>query len=95
MTDVEIMLRGKPVALAPTLTAAKRVNAISSGFSGVLVQLASFNLEAYVGIVAAGLNKKANEVEEDVFATGLPNLTEKLTEFVILLSNGGEPLAGR
>jgi hypothetical protein len=49
-------------------------------------------MDAYVGVVAAGLNKKPAEVEDAVFASGLPDLNEPLSNFVSMLANGGRPL---
>lgn len=90
MSEVEINLAGKPVKLVCTLRAAKAINAMG-GFAEAFRRLAAFDLDAYVAVVAAGTNKKAADVEDAVFAAGMPNLTEKLSEYVGLLANGGRP----
>jgi hypothetical protein len=91
MSDVEITLGSEPVTLRCTLRAAKRVNA-GVGFAEILRKLAVFDQDAYVAVVAAGLDKKPADVEDAVFATGLTNLTEPLSEYVALLANGGRPV---
>jgi hypothetical protein len=91
MSEVEITLNGKAETLRCTLRAAKRVNA-GGGFVEILRKLAVFDQDAYFGVVAAGLDKKVAEVEDAVFATGLPDLTEPLSTYVNLLANGGKPM---
>ncbi|MGM4891269.1 hypothetical protein [Tardiphaga sp. 839_C3_N1_4] len=92
MSDVEIELNGKFETLRCTLKAGKLVNS-GGGFGEVLRKLAVFDMDAYVHVVAAGLGRKPADVEEAVYKTGLVDLTEKLSEFVMLLANGGRPLA--
>ena len=77
--------------LKSTLRAARIVNGMG-GFSEAFRALARFDLDAYITIVAAGLNKKPSEVEDAVYALGLPTLVEPLTKYVEYLSNGGKPL---
>jgi hypothetical protein len=89
--EVDITLNGKPTTLKSTLAAAKRVNGIAGGYMAVLGQLGTMNHDAYVQVVAAGMDKKPSEVEDDVFRTGLLKLTEPLSTFVEYLVNGGKP----
>lgn len=91
--EIEFSLNGKAETLKSTLRAAKIVSANAGGFQGVLSKLALMEFEAYVGVVSAGLARKPSEVEEAVYKTGLPNLTEPLTEYVMLLANGGKPMS--
>lgn len=91
--EVDIELNGKSETLKSTLKAAKAVNA-HGGFMNVLARLAAMDQDFYVLVVSAGLGKKPGEVEEAVFKTGLPQLTEGLSDFVLLLTNGGKPLSG-
>lgn len=93
MSEVEITLKGKSETLKCTLKAAKAVNAIAGGFQGALVRLANMEQDSYFLIVAAGLGKKPAEIENAVYETGLTNLTEPLTSYVLLLANGGKPFA--
>lgn len=93
MSEVEITLKGKSETLRCTLKAAKSVNALAGGFQGALARLANMDQEAYFLIVAAGLGKKPMEIEQAVYEAGLTNLTEPLSNFVMLLANGGKPLA--
>jgi len=91
MSEVEITLRGKSETIRCTLKAAKAVNALAGGFQGALARLANMDQEAYFQIVAAGLGKKPIDVEQAVYETGLTNLTEPLSNFVLMLANGGKP----
>lgn len=93
MSEVEISLKGRPEILRCTLKAAKSVNAVAGGFQGALARLAAMDQEAYFLIVAAGLGKRPSDVEQAVYESGLPNLTEPLSSFVLLLANGGKPLS--
>ncbi len=89
--EVEITLNGKTVTLRSSLKAAKMVNA-GGGFQDVLRKLAAFDQDYYVVVVAAGLGKNPRDVEDDVYLTGLPSLTEILSTYVGYLANGGKPL---
>lgn len=91
MSKVEITLNGKAETLRCTLRAAKRVNS-GGGFTEVLRKLSIFDQDTYFGVVAAGLDKKVTDVEDAVFATGLMNLSEPLSNFVTMLANGGNPI---
>ena len=91
MSEVEVTLNGKSQTLRCTLRAAKAVNA-GGGFMAVLSKLAAMDQDFYCLVAAAGLGKKPSEVEADVYRTGLPQLTEPLSSFVMLLANGGRPI---
>lgn len=88
--DVEINLNGEVKTLRPTLAAAKRVNA-QGGFAHVVNRIQAADLEFYILVVAAGLNKKNAEVEDAVYKTGLPALGADVVKFVNILANGGKP----
>lgn len=90
--EVSITLDGKAETLRSTLRAARIVSSLG-GFTGALKLLQEFNLEGYVAIVAAGLNKRTIDVEDAVYKTGLVELTGPLSDFVILLTQGGRPVA--
>ena len=88
--DVEINLDGKSETLRCTLAAAKRVNAMG-GFQNAVNRVNTADLDYYIQIVAAGVNKKPADVEQAVFRTGLPALSGSLVKFINLLANGGKP----
>lgn len=89
--DVELELNGETVSLACTLGAAKQINARFGSFADAARRVALFDFSAYVLIVAAGLNKKEKEVEADVFAAGIKRITKPVNDYIISLSNGGQP----
>lgn len=92
--EVSITLDGKEETLKCTLRAAKTVNA-RGGFSKALELLQALDLDTCVMIIAAGLNKKNSEVEEAVYKAGLVDLVGPVTDFTVLLANGGRPVAER
>lgn len=91
--EVIIELDGEPVILKCTLLAAKTVNAALDGFVGAFRRVQQFDLEAFGLIVAVGMGKKIpadlNDITEKVYATGMRNLSDDVTKFLTLLSNGG------
>lgn len=87
--EVTITLDGSEETLKSTLRAARDVNSACGGFIEAYRKLMAFDFDVYVAIVAAGLGKKRQDVEEAVFKTGLASLSEPLAEFVGYLSNGG------
>jgi hypothetical protein len=52
-----------------------------------------FDLDVCAAVVAAGLNKRPNEVEDAVWRAGVTNLAAPLNTFVTYLANGGKPAA--
>jgi hypothetical protein len=88
--DVEIKLDGKTETLRCSLKAARQVNALG-GFSHVATRLQSLDLEYFIRVTAAGLDKKPADIEAAVYATGLPALAGELSKYTDLLANGGKP----
>lgn len=89
--DVTFTLDGKDVTMQCTVRAWKEINSVFGSFSKAFVRLSEFDAMAYVSVVAAGLGKKASEIEGAVFATGMPDLVRPTTDYIALLSNGGRP----
>ena len=73
-----------------TLRAAKAIHAVFGSYIEAARRIEALDHTAAVAIVAAGLNKQRADVEEDVYAAGLTNLAQPLSEYVILLANGGK-----
>jgi hypothetical protein len=90
--EVDIILNGKARTLRCSLAAAKVVNAAANGCQGMIARLGMMDLDAYITVVAAGLNQKYKDVEEPVYKTGMPALNGPLIEFVTYLANGGRPI---
>jgi hypothetical protein len=91
INEVTIDLNGSPKFLRVCPRAAKEITAQFGNYMEVFQRLVNFDHAAYVAIVASGLNKKRLDVEEDVWATGLDKLTDKLSEYVGLLLRAGRP----
>ena len=95
MSEVEIVLGSGDTAKTETLVcsprAAKRVNTLG-GMAETLRRLAVFDMDAYTVVIAAGLNKNPESVENSVYSAGLVDLLEPLSTYVKLLANGGRPL---
>lgn len=90
--DVDISLNGDKSTLRCTLRAAKEINASFGDYVTAQRRLATYDLAAYVAIVAAGLGKTSKEVEAAVYNNGMVELTKPLSDYVNLLANGGRPL---
>lgn len=90
--EVEITLNGKSETLRSSLDAAKRVNALG-GFMHVHTKLQAYDFDYFVMVIAAGLGKKAPDIESAVYKTGLPKLLGDVSMFVNYLANGGKPFA--
>lgn len=94
MADANIGEVDSPLGtLRCNLAAAKQVNALAGGYAGVLHRLGMLDLDTYVGVMAAGLGKKASDIEAKVYGAGLVNLTAVLVTYVTYLGNGGKPIA--
>lgn len=78
--------------LRPTLRAGKSINGFFGSYMAALRKLSELDQDAFFVVIAAGLSKKPSEVEDDIFAHGLPDLVEPCTTFVTLLANGGKPI---
>lgn len=89
MTDVRITLGGAEATLQCTLRAAREVNSQFGSFSEAYRRVAAFDFEAYVGVLTSGLGKPIKEVEDDVFAAGMPALVKPVIEYLNRLANGG------
>jgi len=76
--------------LTPTLGAATTINRAFGNYMDALRYVQAYDHSAYVVIVAAGLEKKPADVEQQVFAAGLVNLTDPVTLFIQSLLRGGK-----
>ena len=90
MSDVEITLDGKTEKLRCTLKAARRVNS-AGGFGHVVNRLQAADLDMFILVAAAGLDKEPRKIEDAVYRAGLPAIGGKLAEYANLLANGGKP----
>jgi hypothetical protein len=94
--QVEIDLGGDTVALLPTLNAATRISRQFGGFQGALQRIQASDLDAYVSVIqhAIGMRTEAETkgLREKVWGTGLNRLVLPLTEYVLMLANGGRAL---
>lgn len=93
VNEVTIELDGEIVDLVVCPRAAKEITAQFGNYMEVFQRLVNFDHAAYVVIVAIGTDKKRADTEAKVFRTGLDALTDKLSEYVGLLSRGGRPVA--
>jgi hypothetical protein len=89
VTEVKTKLVGKDAVLRPSLRAAKKLDAFFGGIGNGFQPLRQFNLAAYTAVIAAGLGKTDEEVEEAVYETGLANLAGDASLFLSLLTLGG------
>lgn len=90
--DVEIELEGGNQFLKPTLEACLRIS--RSGEDGprrLADKVLALNFDAICHVVAAGLGKPVDEIQEVVFRTGTVNIFGACLRFIHIVSNGGRP----
>lgn len=87
--DTDILLNGRTVTLKCTPRALRELDNSAGSFAEILNGLVQYRFSTYCAVVAAGLGKRPNLVEDDVFASGLDTLVEPLTEYIGRLMRGG------
>jgi hypothetical protein len=98
--EVEFEIGGAKFVLRSTLSAMKAVNRAFGGYRAALDEVDRHNMDAYVTIAAAGIDKTSNAllfpdtenkitVEQAVYEAGTINLIGPISKFVGFLSNGG------
>lgn len=87
--EVRFDALGESNVLRCTPRAAKEVNAYFGSFVNAMQRVESMDFEAFVTVVAAGLNKKRGEVEELTYDAGIMVLMKPVSNFVVMLANGG------
>lgn len=94
---VEIVLDGETVTLAPTLFAATHICKHFGGFQAAIGKISAFDLESYAAVIRGGLGYKTDKdaagLLDKVFAAGVLNLFTPLSEYLMILANGGKPLS--
>lgn len=78
--------------LRPTISAGRRICNQFGSYMEALRKIELLDQNAFFAVIAAGLNKKVAEIEDDVFAHGLPDLVTPVTDYITLLANGGKPI---
>lgn len=72
-----------------TLRASKEVSAYFGNFFRANERVSQVEHDAIVVVIAAGLGKKPAEIEEEIYAAGLLNLSAPVKKWLDLLANGG------
>lgn len=91
--DVTFDLDSEKFTLKCTLGAAMAVNDAFGNYSKAVTAIQSLDLRAMCQVVAAGLEKSFKDASEIVFRKGHRNLTEPVSQFILMLANGGRPIA--
>lgn len=100
LTDGEIVIPmdGGTAVLTANLYAATRISRQFGGFQEALNRIGKGDLEAMTAVVRHGLGLKtdaeARGLDERVFASGVLRLTAPLTEYLLVLANGGRSVGG-
>lgn len=88
------MFDGTVYELRPTLRAFQRLQTRFGGLRGVIEALGQLNIESVSQIIAAGVSadrKQLQEIQEQVFETGVADVTEAVTPYVnVLLDPNGD-----
>ncbi|MGO1121217.1 hypothetical protein ACTL6U_21175 [Rhodovibrionaceae bacterium A322] len=81
--------------LQPSLRAATSLNRQFGGFGAALERLKLLDLEALALVLAAGLNWKGAEAQREArelaFQMGALKLAGPLSDYLLILANGGRP----
>ena len=72
-----------------TLRASKEVSAYFGNFVSANERVARFEQEAITRVIAAGLGKKPEDIEQAVYDAGLLSLNAPVQRWLDLLANGG------
>lgn len=72
-----------------TLRASKEVSAHFGNFFRANERVSQVEHEAMVFVIAAGLGKTPEEIEDQVYTAGLLNLSAPVKKWLDLLANGG------
>lgn len=87
--EVDITLDGKTVTLRPTLDASMQISARFEGCLQAFMGIQKFDINAYIGVIAAATGKDVKDVRHVVFETGMDSLNVPLLKYLRMLSNGG------
>lgn len=94
--NVEIVLDNESVTLRPTLRAAQTISKQAGGIVSAVQAVGRFDFDTIVSVIALGLNKTTprdvQDIAEKVYATGLNELVEPVTNYLAILANGGRPV---
>lgn len=80
--------------LVPTLDAATRISRQFTGIDAAIKRVLTFDVDAFAAVVIAGAGLKdgpAKNVPAKVWGA-MPELVGPLTDYLLILRNGGRPL---
>jgi hypothetical protein len=95
--DVPFILAGERRVLRPTLRAVTHISSVCGGLKKALTAIGEFDLTAMTAVIRAGLNltdQESKKVPELIYETGILELTGPLSDFIVVLANGGKPIVG-
>lgn len=93
---VDIEVDGEPLTLIPSPDAIITLSRAYDGFKPLLDAIGRFNFDAISATIVAGAGvdgKEARDLVQQVAKTNIIELVPPLTAFVMILLNGGKPLA--
>jgi hypothetical protein len=95
--EIDIPMDGGSAVLTANLYAATRISRHFGGFQEALNRIGKGDLDAMTVVVRYGMGLKtdaeAKGLDERVFAAGVLRLTSPLTEFLLVLANGGRSVS--
>lgn len=93
---IDIEVDGEPITLIPNPDAIITLSRAYDGFKPLLDAISRFNFDAISATIVAGVGvegKEARDLIQKVAKTSIVELVPPLTAFVMILLNGGKPLA--
>ena len=85
---VTIALDGKELNLTPTLGCCMALTR-NPGLEALRQRVVSYDLEAVVAVIAAGIGQNARELPALVLRAGMVNIMPSINEFLVGIATGG------
>ncbi len=85
---IKISLGGKELRLSPTLACCMMLSR-APGLEVLRQRVVSYDLEAMVMVVAAGIGQNAKEIAPSILKAGMTNIMPSLNEVLVGIARGG------
>lgn len=92
---VTVEVGGEELTLVPSPDAIITLSAKYDGLAPLVAKLSNLNFQAAVDTIVAGMGwegRAAREAQQAVAQSSIIEIIPKLTEYVMILANGGRPL---
>jgi hypothetical protein len=94
--QVDITLGNDTLTLAPTIEAMTKISRTFGGMKPAIDRVLALDIDAFTVIIATGAGLSGNKAAglgDKVWKHGMDNLVGGLTDYLLILRNGGRPLS--